>query len=115
MSAGTPSKAVAGRRRASPASARHGLLQRTCACGAAKGGIGEMCEECRSRRLQRKLAVGSDSDALEREADRVAVEVSAARLHPDTSRARIRIQRCSATADAGLDTAPASVDHALTG
>ena len=70
------------------APARSGLLQRKCSCGGTPGPSGE-CSECRSERLtlQRRpfdrtareagtLQIGSPSDSLEREADRVAEEVT---------------------------------------
>jgi hypothetical protein len=68
--------------------ARSGLLQRKCSCGGTPGPSGE-CAECRRERLtlQRRpfdranreagtLQIGSPSDSLEREADRVADEVT---------------------------------------
>jgi hypothetical protein len=54
------------------------LLQRKCACGGTPGPTGE-CKECRRKRVQTKLAIGSAESPLEREADAVAREVSAGR------------------------------------
>ena len=54
-----------------------GLLQRTCACGGAKGPSGA-CTECRRKKklgLQTRLRVNRPGDRYEREADRVAEDV----------------------------------------
>jgi len=57
-----------------------GILQRKCACGNHTVAGGE-CAECGKQKtgLQRKLAIGSISDPLEREADRVADQIVASR------------------------------------
>jgi hypothetical protein len=52
------------------------LVQRRCACGAAKSALHDACAECGSRALQTKLSVGPASDPLELEADRVADQVT---------------------------------------
>jgi len=54
------------------------LLQRKCVCGGTPGPAGE-CKECRKKRVQTKLAIGSVDGPLEHEADAVAREVSAGR------------------------------------
>jgi hypothetical protein len=56
--------------------ARGEILQRKCACGGSPGPTGE-CEECRKKRLQRKLSIGSTHDPLELEADRLAEQALA--------------------------------------
>ena len=48
----------------------NGILQRKCSCGGNAGFDGE-CEDCKKKRLQRKLSVGASNDPLELEADRV--------------------------------------------
>jgi hypothetical protein len=61
-----------------PSSTRGLKLQRKCACGGAASKDGD-CPECeRKKRLQTKLAVGSNDDPLEREADRIADQVAGA-------------------------------------
>ncbi|MDR2153615.1 MAG: hypothetical protein LBE78_01110 [Burkholderiaceae bacterium] len=59
-----------------PLAGRPLRLQRKCACGASTP-KGEMCDECKGKALQTKLAIGSVNDPLEREADRVADQVMA--------------------------------------
>jgi hypothetical protein len=49
---------------AAPATRSNPLLQRKCACGATNASVGEKCEECRSRALQRKRASGASSVQL---------------------------------------------------
>jgi hypothetical protein len=90
------------------------LLQRKCACGGSSDLSGE-CEGCKKKRLQKKLSIGAINDPLEREADRVADQILAAPTHPAVSGTPPRIQRFTeqTTSDAG--TAPASVDHVLSG
>lgn len=92
----------------------HGILQRKCACGNHTMAGGE-CAGCAKNKngLQRKLAIGASHDPLEREADRVAVQVLAAPTNPTVNSTPPRIQRFpgQATGDAG--TAPASVDRVL--
>jgi hypothetical protein len=52
------------------------LLQRKCDCG--KHTTGGECEECarKKERLRRKLRIGAENDPLEREADRVADQIT---------------------------------------
>src|SRR5262245_50138435 len=92
-----------------------GLLQRKCACGGrAAGGS---CEECGAKRqfsLQTKLEVGEPGDIYEREADRVAEQVTASERSVISS-APPRIQRLSGQSTGRMDSAPASVDLALAG
>lgn len=90
------------------------ILQRKCACGNHTVAGGE-CAECakKTHGLQRKLAIGASNDPLEREAERVADQVMAAPTHPAVDGAPPRIQRCTGQAIQGMETAPASVDHAL--
>lgn len=92
-----------------------GILQRQCVgCGQHAIAAGE-CETCtkKKRGLQRKLAIGSSHDPLEREADRVAAQVMAAPAHPAVGHTLPRIQRYSGPIIEGSDTAPASVDRVL--
>lgn len=90
-----------------------GLVQRKCACGSAQSSVGNTCEECGSRPLQRKLSVGNSDDAYEREADRVASMVTQnQRLAAPLRQTRIPIQRV-AMHESNLDSAPPSVETAL--
>lgn len=90
------------------------LLQRKCACGTHTTGGGE-CEECSKKKLglQRKLAIGSVDDPLEREADRVADRVMSTPVHSPFGMAPTRIQRASASSAGSTETAPASVERVL--
>jgi hypothetical protein len=63
--------------------------------------------------IQTKLAVGSNSDPLEQEADRVADQVTAARFRSSLSDAPPHIQRTVRDSPAGGFAAPASVDRVL--
>ena len=106
-------------RPSSPASftpAPSGVLRRLCACGNHTVGGGE-CAKCAKKKsgLQRKLAMGSSNDPLEREADRVTDQVLAVSAHPAFGGASLRIQRYAGQAAEGSETAPASVDRALAG
>jgi hypothetical protein len=87
------------------------LLQRKCACGGPPGPTGE-CEACRKKKLQRKFAIGTSSDPLEQEADRVADEVLASRNHT-ASGAPPHIRRLAGQATEQCGRTPTSVDHAL--
>lgn len=91
-----------------------GILQRKCACGNHTLAGGE-CAECAKKKsgLQRKLAIGSSNDPLEREADRVADQVMAASSHPTVNSTPPHVQRYAGQATEGTDTAPASVDRVL--
>jgi hypothetical protein len=90
------------------------LLQRKCACGGSSASIltGE-CEECKTTRLQKKLAIGASNDPLEQEADRVADQVMAMSPSSEVNRAPLRIQRFSSNTGSEAGTAPASVDRVL--
>ena len=92
-----------------------GLLQRKCACGGSAG-LGGQCDECQTKKLfglQTKLKVNEPGDIYEQEADRIADQVLAAPAHPAVSGVPPRIQRFSGQSNGQMDTAPASVDHAL--
>jgi|GEM_PF-5261615 hypothetical protein len=91
-----------------------GLLQRQCACGKHTAGGGE-CAECKKTKvgLQRKLTIGSSTDPLELEADRVANQVMAAPTHRVINSTAPRIQCSSGEQGGHVDAAPASVDQAL--
>lgn len=93
-----------------------GLLQRKCACGGSAGLSGK-CEKCARNDLQgiqTKLDLGAADDAFEREADRVADQItSGGSASPDDSHALngpqrqpLRIQR--------LSTRPAASQPAMT-
>jgi hypothetical protein len=94
--------------------APNGILQRKCACGSHMVAGGE-CARCAKSKssLQRKLAIGTSNDPLEREADRVADQVIAAPGHSAVSSAPQRIQRYTGQATEGTDIAPASVYRVL--
>jgi Domain of unknown function (DUF4157)/Novel toxin 16 len=87
------------------------VLQRKCACDGNAGFDGE-CEDCKKKRLQRKLSIGASNNTPEREADRVADQVMSMPAH-SAVHAPPHIQRFigQATEDAGI--APASVDRVL--
>lgn len=93
-----------------------GLLQRKCACGNHTV-VGEECAECAKKKssLQRKLTIGASNDPLEQEADQVAEQVMASPLNSAINVTPPRIQRFSGQASDAANTAPASVDHVLTG
>lgn len=59
-------------------------LQRKCSCGASTA-EGE-CESCKSKKLQRRAAVGADDHPLEAEADRAAAAVLAGGAPPPLTR-----------------------------
>jgi len=85
-----------------------GMLQRKCACGGT-------CASCadKEKGLQRKLAIGSSNDPLEREADRVADQVLANRTQSDFSRVPISVQRHTPSEARQSQEAPPSVHRAL--
>ena len=57
------------------------LLRRKCACGSPTSSLTGTCPECKSRKgLQTKLSMGVSNDPLEREADRVADQVTGSAL-----------------------------------
>lgn len=92
------------------------LLQRKCACGNHTMAGGE-CSECSKKKrlgLQAKLKVNEPGDIYEQEADRVAEQVLAAPAHHAVSGAPPRIQRYSGQPTGQMDSAPASVNQALT-
>ena len=92
------------------------LLQRKCACGgSASSSLTGECEECKDKRLQKKLSIGSSNDPLEQEADRVSDQVLAAPLNSAVNTIPPRIQRFSGQANGGANTAPPSVDRVLSG
>lgn len=104
---------------AHPASAPHARphkLQRKCACGATATN-GETCEACKAKRVQTKLAVGATDDPLEREADRIAEQVTDASGPGAPGAAPPGVQRAAndASAHAGGQSSPASVERALAG
>ncbi|MDR2153614.1 MAG: DUF4157 domain-containing protein [Burkholderiaceae bacterium] len=88
---------------AAPFAGRPLRLQRKCACGASTP-KGQMCEECKNKTLQTKLAIGSVDDPLEREADRVADQVMASSA-PTAS--------AGGDGAASLQAAPPSVERTL--
>ena len=90
------------------------LLQRKCACGeSASSSLTGECEECKDKRLQKKLSIGASNDPLEQEADRVADQVLATPVRPAVSGAVPRIQRFTGQTTGDEGTVPASVDRVL--
>ncbi len=92
------------------------ILQRQCACGNHTTS-GQECSTCASKKLQRKLSIGSTNDPLELEADRVADQVmayQAAHSFSNTSAPKIQ-RRADASIEAATETgtAPASVERVL--
>jgi len=77
----------------------------SCPCG---GG----CPRCRGV-IQPKLMINQPGDIYEQEADRVAEQVLATKVHHVVSGAPPRIQRFSGQPNGQMDSAPASVDQAL--
>jgi hypothetical protein len=75
-----------------------GVLQRQCSCGNHSTAGGE-CAECASKKLQRKLTIGSSSDPLEHEADRVADQIVSSEFSAISSSksASARLQRQEAS------------------
>ncbi len=90
------------------------IIQRKCACGGEVTGDGE-CAECRKKRLQTKLAVGSANDSFEREADRIAEHVISGPSHAQApeSHSSIAVQRVANSSDSGMKDAPSSVNRVL--
>jgi hypothetical protein len=90
------------------------IIQRKCACGGEITADGE-CSECRKKRLQKKLAVGSADDSFEREADRIAEEVISGPPHGQMpqSHSGIAVQRVANSSDGGMKNAPSSVNRVL--
>lgn len=86
-----------------------------------KGAPGELAGgsgaggEYQGKWLQRKLSVGSSSDPLELEADRVAAQVLAAPAKVLVQGAAPRIQRVTGPPAATAGTLPASINRVLTG
>ena len=91
-----------------------GILQRKCACGNHTIAGGE-CAECAKKTsgLRRKPTIGASNDPLEREADRVAEQVTAAPTHSVVSSSTPRIQRHTGQTSAQPEKAPASVERVL--
>jgi hypothetical protein len=92
------------------------FLQRKCACGAGTSSIGGECNECRKKKilgLQTKLRINEPGDAYEQEADRVAEQVLAKRVHPGVSNAPLRIQRFSGQPSGQASVVPPSVEGVL--
>ena len=72
--------------------------QRKCACGTHTPGGGE-CISCRRKRIQTKLRIGGNDDALEREADAMAAHVMSAAASMPPSRTRHSAGRNGGSAD----------------
>jgi hypothetical protein len=116
----TGPSAIAGAHRAEPAPPAP-LLQRKCACGGSAGLTGE-CADCRRKRvpgrLQTKLAVNGPGDPFEREADRVAEQITRIPASPpdldgQSGPARANLQRQVSSEGGGLAEAPPIVTEAL--
>jgi hypothetical protein len=92
------------------------LLQRKCACGSPTSSLTGECAECKSKKLQAKLAIGASNDPLEAEADRVADQVLAAPIRSAPGGTAPRVQRTTGPASGEPSgAAPASVDRVLAG
>jgi len=92
-----------------------GILQRKCnTCGQHTIAGGE-CQNCgkNKRSIQRKLAIGSSNDPLEREADRVAEQVLAMQIHNNINAAPPGIQLYTSQSAEEMNIAPTNVDHVL--
>ena len=91
-----------------------GLLQRKCACGNHTMG-GSQCADCAKKKpaLQRKLAIGTSNDPLEREADRIADQVMGRPALSHVNPSQLRIQRFTGQATGQAEVAPESVDRTL--
>jgi hypothetical protein len=77
---------------------------------------GGECPDCATKKrvLQRRLSIGSSSDPLEREADRIADQVVNAPAHSTIGGAPLQIQRSAGQhSSTSAETAPASVDTVL--
>lgn len=92
------------------------FLQRKCACGAQAQAISGECEDCQREHLlgvQPKLRIGAADDPLEREADRIAAQVTASAATPPDRRAAggtLALQRRAAGLPAGTSaSAPPAV------
>jgi len=109
---GEQARSVAASKAAS--NAAEGMLQRKCVCGNHTA-AGATCSTCAQggNALQRKLAVGASDDAFEREADRVADAVLATSTHTPVASAAQRIQRLTTQTCESSQTAPVSVERAL--
>src|ERR1044071_8601399 len=85
---------------APPSNSTHSdrLLQRKCECGKRTSSLAGECEECRKKRLQKKLVVGASNDPLEWEADRVADQVLGSSTRSAVRGAPLRIHRRAASA-----------------
>lgn len=77
MSAALASQTSSGVAKSPPVGKANLVLQRKCACGSSAS-LSSECEECGKKKLglQLKFAIGAASDPLEREADRVADQVT---------------------------------------
>jgi hypothetical protein len=91
------------------------FIQRKCACGGPAGVFGE-CEECGGKKalgLQRRLVVGVSNDPLEREADRVADQVTSGSAPRAIDAARPYVRRLAGISDRHTMQAPANVHRVL--
>jgi hypothetical protein len=95
-------------------SGRGALLLRKCACGASATSAAGECAQCASKkRLQTRLSVGTRDDPLEREADRVADQVTAGSATPSLRTALPLMQRFAQQPEASAQATPASVERVL--
>jgi hypothetical protein len=90
-----------------------GLLQRKCGCGAKTSSVTDTCDECKAKKLQKKLAIGASHDPMELEADRVADQVLAGPVTSNVRATPLQIRRASLHEDPAAPAAPPSVEHAL--
>jgi hypothetical protein len=89
------------------------VLRRKCSCGGNASALTGQCGECSGKKLQKKLAVGSSTDASELEADRMADHVMSRRTPGEVESAPLRVQRLSDGPATAGEAAPPSVDRAL--
>jgi hypothetical protein len=91
------------------------ILQRRCSSSGSMAAAGpggcDTCRKKKQRALQTKIRIGPEGDSFEREADRVAERILTSGSAP-AAKAPPGIQRMTA-GNAGTETAPASVEAAL--
>ncbi|CAG0950969.1 hypothetical protein BURK2_00196 [Burkholderiales bacterium] len=91
-------------------------VPRKCACGGSvSSSLAGECEECKIKRLQKKLSIGSSNDPLEQEADRIADQVMAVSPGRDVGSTAPHMQRFTRQPSGEAGTAPGSVDRVLAG
>jgi Domain of unknown function (DUF4157) len=116
MSTAAPSEYNASKSPSLGKSAQAGLLlQRKCACGGSSASLSGEREECKRKRLQKRLSIGASNDPLEQEADRVADHVLAGAADHAAGDGPPRIQRFAGPTHVEDDVAPPRVERVLAG